>query len=472
MKPRSLTELISLSLQLFGKHIGVFMGIALLVMGPAAIISLLGSAFSGQSTQSFQQTASSTSVRSVSDGISTVISSCTALLGLIIYIFIPWMRGALSYATLEYVLGRAPGARDAYNATRPKFAALWGADTLTNLVLYAPIILLTCIGGAFVGFAGAVLFGTAGESNDANAIIGIGLLCWIPLLIIYLAYALWFGVGWRFRAPVIVAEGSDGTQSLSRSNQLVKGMRAVLTGRMLTVWIIESIFVGAPILTSTVLSIASAQMEDGVVVFILALVFMVIGLIAQLVIVPIHNIFVAVLYLDTRIRKENLFVAPVQPLPTPPMLRPAGNPPATPSPVTPILIAPPAAPAGYLPPGAPTTSTPTISPANPLPSNTPAQKIGELFNRIRVEGPNADLLNELGLAYMNVGDLGGALDALSRAHDLDPKDADIAYNLMLLHRTRKDNDNARRFMAKYLALENNPEDTERVRNDPRFKDLI
>ena len=464
MKPRSLAELISLALQLFGKHLGMFMGIALLVMGPAVLISLLTSAFSGQSTQSFQQTASSATVRSASGGISTVIVSCTSLISLIIAIFTPWMRGALSYATLEHLLGRSPSARDSYNATRPKFAALWGADTLTNLVLAGPLVLLSCIGAAFLGLAGAVMFGSTNTSSDASAIFGIGLLCWLPLLIIYAVFAVWIGVSWRFRAPVIVAEGSDGTQALGRSNHLVKGMRGVLTGRMLAVWLIEAIFVGAPILTSTILSIASAQMDNGVFVFILALVFMLIGLIAQLVITPIHNIFVAVLYLDTRIRKENLFAVPVRTEITSPLVAP----PATAyQPAAPILIAPPAAPAAFIPPG-----VPPISPLNPLPSNTPAQKIGELFNRIRVEGPNAELLNELGLAYLGVGDLGGALDALTRAHDLDPKDADIAFNLMLLHNTRKDTEGARRMMAKYLELENNPADIERVRNDPRFKNLV
>ena len=471
MKPRSLSELITLSLQLFGKHIGVFMGIALLVIGPAALISLLGSAFSSQTTQSFQQTSSSTTVRSASQGISNLILSCTGLISLIIAIFVPWMRGAISYATLEHLLGRAPSARDAFSATRPKFASLWGADTLTNLALYAPTIILACIGGAIIGFTGAVLFGNATESSDAGAIFGIGFLCLVPLLIIYLVYALWIGVSWRFRAPIIVAEGSDGTQALRRSNQLVKGMRGVLTGQMAAVWVIEAILVGIPIATSSVLNIASGQMQNGTLVFIGALVFMLIGLAIQLVVTPIHNIFVAVLYLDTRIRKENLFATPVRTDVRTPMLTPA---PAT---AAPILIAPPA-PAGYLPPGTPSMGSPStppanpISPANPLPSNTPAQKIGELFNRIRVEGPNAELLNELGLAYMAVGDLGGALDALTRAHDLDPKDADIAYNLMLLHRTRKDTDSARRLMAKYLELETNPADAERVRSDPRFRDLV
>ena len=95
-----------------------------------------------------------------------------------------------------------------------------------------------------------------------------------------------------------------------------------------------------------------------------------------------------------------------------------------------------------------------------------------LFNRIRVEGQNADLLNDLGLAYMEVGDLGGALDAFTRARQLNPNDADIAYNLLLLHLSRKDASAARSTMQDYLRLETNAVDLERVRNDPRFKELL
>ena len=103
MKPRSLSELIALTLQVFGRHIGPFMGIALVVMGPAALISLLSSAFSGQSTQSFQQTATSTSVSSVSEGISTVIVTCTGLISLIIA-----LHGVLSYAATLQVWTYSP----------------------------------------------------------------------------------------------------------------------------------------------------------------------------------------------------------------------------------------------------------------------------------------------------------------------------------------------------------------------------
>jgi tetratricopeptide (TPR) repeat protein len=208
--------------------------------------------------------------------------------------------------------------------------------------------------------------------------------------------------------------------------------------------------------------------EGGGLAYAISILFLVIGGITQLVITPLHIIYVALLYLDVRVRKENLNLQPAH-TPAPKVIEPVLIPATTtPSVVMPASVAPIIA----------TPSSPPAAPASAMPASpvgsiaTPAQKIGALFNRMRTEGPSADLLNDLGMAYMDVGDLGGALDAFTRARDLSPKDADIAYNLVLLHRARKDTPNARSMMQEYLRLETNPADVERVRADARFSDLI
>ena len=82
-----------------------------------------------------------------------------------------------------------------------------------------------------------------------------------------------------------------------------------------------------------------------------------------------------------------------------------------------------------------TNPAPSLS-SEPLiitPNMTPAQKIGVYFNRLRSEGPNSQLLNDMGAAYFEVGDLGAALDAYSRARDLNPQDPDIVFNLIITY---------------------------------------
>jgi Flp pilus assembly protein TadD len=89
-----------------------------------------------------------------------------------------------------------------------------------------------------------------------------------------------------------------------------------------------------------------------------------------------------------------------------------------------------------------------------------------------LEGDRSDVLNDLGLAYLDVGDTGAAIDALRRAQSLAPGDADIAYNLMRAMVARGDTAGARKAMAEYLRLETNASDRETTLADPRFKGLL
>ncbi len=468
-QPRSTLELITQTLQIFGKHFSHFAGLSLLVMGPLALLGLLGGVFSGQATMSLQNniTGTSSSVQAFSQVTGSIISSCTGLLVLIAGVFFPWMEGALTYSLFERVLGRAPGVRDSYHATQSRFGSLWGSNALARLGLVAPLIPALCIGVVVIAVMGAAIDGGSSGDQNMGLALGIGSVCLIPLMAAYLIYALVMGVNWRFRAPAIVAEGVDTTRALGRSIELAKGQRSSLLGRMLVFWLIEAVFVGGPLLAAQGLSLASYQITNGSgVAFAGSILFLLIGAVAQLVITPLHIIYVALLYLDVRVRKENLTLQPTRPT-APAVIAPVLIPAATV--VAPAL--PPVAP--IITPSAPVGAVSSISPLNPISAiATPAQKIGALFNRMRTEGPNADLLNDLGMAYMEVGDLGGALDALTRARELAPGDADIAYNLVLLHRARKDTPSARSMMQEYLKLETNPADVERVRSDARFSDLI
>jgi CRISPR-associated Cas5-like protein len=472
--PRSTLALLSQTLQIFSRHFTHFAGLSLPVMGPLALLGLLGGAFSSQTTLSLQEniTGISSNAQAFSQVTGTIISSCTSLLVLITGAFFPWMEGALTYSLFERVLGRAPSTRDAYTATQSRFASLWGSNALARLALFAPLVLLSCV-GIFVT-AIMVAAATDGSTGDADMglAFGIGAVCLVPLLAAYLIYLFVMGVNWRFRAPAIVAEGVDATRSLGRSMELAKGQRVRLLGCMLVFWLIEAVFVGGPLFASVLLSLASYQIpEGGGLAYAISILFLVIGGVTQLVITPLHIIYVALLYLDVRVRKENLNLQPAH-TPTPkviePVLIPATTTPSAAMPVSvaPIIVTPSSTPSV---PTQPAAAMPTL----PLGSiATPAQKIGSLFNRMRTEGPSADLLNDLGMAYMDVGDLGGALDAFTRARDLAPSDADIAYNLVLLHRARKDTPSARSMMQEYLRLETNPADIERVRADARFSDLL
>ena len=139
----------------------------------------------------------------------------------------------------------------------------------------------------------------------------------------------------------------------------------------------------------------------------------------------------------------------------------ASNPAPAPASPAPIMIA-----ATLAQPAVPTVL------AEPFETLSPGRRIGVLYNRLRAEGDSAKLLNDLGLAYMEVGDTWGAVEMFDRGRAIAPNDADLAYNLMLAQLQGNDMNAARKQMSDYLRLETDPDDAARVRNTPRFKDLL
>jgi tetratricopeptide (TPR) repeat protein len=284
-----------------------------------------------------------------------------------------------------------------------------------------------------------------------------------------------------------VGEGVSGTQALGRSTQLTKGYRLKLTGRLLIFEVMRFLVVTLPILavqtfffggmlTSSNGLTDTSPMSIGVVIA--ASIF---SALAQVLVEPLYMIYITLNYLDLRVRKENLDLqlktanvlatqAAAEATLEPPALAPSSEaavqanpqPPAAIEPFTPVDSAPPAEPA------APVTPPPVVD----LNTLTPAQRAGVLFNRLRSEGPSGDLLNELGVAYQQIGDTFGALDAFTRARALAPNDAAIAYNLAILQRDRRDFLAARRAMADYLRLETDPAERQKVLDSPGFKEIL
>jgi tetratricopeptide (TPR) repeat protein len=215
------------------------------------------------------------------------------------------------------------------------------------------------------------------------------------------------------------------------------------------------------------------------------------GLVANVLVVPLYAIYITVNYLDLRIRKEQLDLqlqaaqlAPAlseQPAAVSPAAPGASAraPTAGPTELPPVTAASPAAlpragevraatvPPAVIGPASSATAQPIVDT-----SMTPAQRISVLFNQIRTEGENAELLNELGLAYHQIGDLYGALDALTRARARAPNDPAIAYNMAVLQRDRRDMPAARRAMADYLRLETDEAERQRVLANPSLRDLL
>jgi hypothetical protein len=482
LRSRSVGELIGLTFSLYRRNFPLFVGITAVVAVPVLALLALSNLLPAAQfalVPGSAESATSDELGAAFFGL-TALTCCATVLSAIAGIFWPWMEGALTHSVIERVLGRTPGLRASYAETRPRFASLWSSNILANLGLYLPffVVYLLFLGGLVVLGVFAAASSESGGDGSAVAIGVLSLLC-LPLFVAALVFMVVLAINWAFRVPAIVGEGADTVASFSRSTALARGDRWRILGRYVVLALIEFLLVALPLLIVVAITLVLAfglagTASDSFVIersslpAIVALTVVSVGLsfFTTLLITPVRLIFTALNYIDLRVRKENLAlqVAPAEPVTVP-----------SPVPVPPTQVVTPA-PAAVVTPTLATVTTSVTAPSTasepPLESLSPGQRIGVLFNRLRTEGDNPQVLSDLGLAYLQVGDLYGAAEALTRARTLAPADADITYNLMLVQLERRDTNAAKALMGEYLRLETNADDLAIVRNNPRFKSLL
>ncbi len=460
LRPRSAGEVLRLSLDLYRRNFPLFIGIAAVVLVPILLLTSIGSI--GQMLPLMQVAAMP--MNSGNDDVIagtfvafSFVTWCLSGIALVLGIFWPWMEGALTFNVIERALGRAPGLRQSYRETRPRWGALWGSNALAQLGINAPWVIIYILFLFALVIAGAAA-GSAGSQNNDFALAGVLAVLCIPVFIAGIITVIVLAINWTFRAPAVVGEGTDGVTALGRSTALAKGDRWRILGRYVLLALVELVLIGLPVLVASTMVILimlpnldSAMNIDRTALpafTLFSVLAVAVSFFGTLLLTPLRIIYNAINYIDLRVRKENLaqVVAGLTVAPAPDAATPAATEPAK------IGIGIPAR-----------VDMATLS---------PGQRIGVLFNRIRNEGESSVLLNELGLAYMDIGDQGGAADAFARARELAPNDADVVYNLMALSVQRHDMHGARQLMRDYLQLETNAADVERVRNDPRFKDVL
>lgn len=446
LKPRSFGELFSLSLRMLFNTFGTTMGIVLLVLLPLLIFGLAGNLINliqigGWTTNSLG-----------SQTVALIASLCSSIIVLALSLLFPWMEGALTHNVIERSLGRNPGVRESYRAARPQWLSLLGSYLVRNFALFALIGLVATLAGVGNGIANGLVDLTGGSSSDFSiiAIIVTTSLC-VPVLLVVCGFTIILAINWLFRASVGIGEGAGAFDSLSRSSQLAKGDRLRLIGRMLPVAFLEFVLIGLPTWLIASASGASAfrflSGELGASAAVALGGWQLIGSLLALLLTPFAIIYITLNYLDLRVRKENLVA----------LLENRAKPDEAQQPA--VVVPQPALSLSFEP--APYTA--------PL---TPAQKIGVIYGAMRTQGESPRLLTELGKAFQQVGDLGGALDALTKARALAPYDANIAFNLATLYRDRKDLNTAREMMAEYMRLETDSNDLAQIRANPNFRDLI
>ncbi len=306
VRPRSMFQLLGLSLKLFFSRFGTVMGIAALVLVPVLLVQLAGSGVN------LLQILGASNPLNVSSGMLLTGSAiCLGVFALLLGLLLPWMEGALTHNTIERVLGRSPSLRDSYKAARPSWGALFGSRLVHDISLALLSALIGVLSGA--GFLFAMNVGSigvdAGSTMAATIAVVTAAIC-APVSIVIGVFTLLLAVNWSLRAPVVIGESAGTFEALSRSGQLVKGNRWRMIFRLLPVALIDLIFAGMPSFALSALQGGGAlrsMAADSLGFVIPGLAGLaIIGTLVQLFLIPFTIIYVTLNYLDLRTRKENL----------------------------------------------------------------------------------------------------------------------------------------------------------------------
>ncbi|WP_282691650.1 oxidoreductase [Streptomyces sp. CC208A] len=238
------------------------------------------------------------------------------------------LHGAVAAVVQEAVLGRPAGFLTVWRRAWSRLGAVLGAIVLPALAPLVPML------GFLIGFfflLGGIFTNVAAGRNATDEGAGLALTALLLFLLALgtVPFALWIWVKFSLAPTAAVIESAGPLASLRRSSELVRGSWWRVFGCMLVMMLIAG---GAAFVVQTVLSLAGqASMvtvdvgPDATPRTVLAelggltLVLGLLQLLTQALIAPLQPLISGLLYVDQRIRRENL--APV-------LAQAAGLPPA------------------------------------------------------------------------------------------------------------------------------------------------
>lgn len=221
------------------------------------------------------------------------------------------LAGFLAYVIGQAVLGRKVSMGETWNGTKSRVPTLIGATLLVGLL--TSILLVIGI-GIPVGIGVAIVASGADLGGGSIALLVILALLWFVALVVVLVV---FMTRLSFMTPAIVLERLGVGASLGRSWRLAGSPRTKALWRLVGLRLLTSIIVGiASSIVTTPLTLimmfAMFAVADGGTLrdmYMLQTVMTgVIGILAGALTTPFTAGIDALLYVDTRIRKEGLDV--------------------------------------------------------------------------------------------------------------------------------------------------------------------
>lgn len=262
-QPRAISELLDATFSLYRRNFQVLAGVAVLIVIPGLVISLISGSYRANPFTVLQQVVSNTNnpaaLQQLNQTQQNVVNSPLYPLSFLLeFLIIPFSVGALYQAAVTLAMGQPATIGSVLSATLRRYFALFGLIFLIGLVVVGGILIIT-----------------------------------IPVVI-------WVVIRWSVATPALFAEELGPARALRRSWQLVSGEWWRTLGILLVVGIMTSVI-------QSVLGFlfgGLAAVLPGLDTDLHAALSTSATQLASAVVTPLLPIAVTLLYFDMRVRKE------------------------------------------------------------------------------------------------------------------------------------------------------------------------
>lgn len=298
LRPLTVGELFNGAFQAVRVNPQTMFGFAFAIM---AVVGLVQAFFASSSTSSLTRALSSGDTDDLIYSLGSSMGSfATDGLTLLATAF---LSGMLALTVWDAVLGRKSSPADAWHRFSPRFVPVLLATLLIGIIEFVAIVvvLLVFLIPFFLVVANAA---TARSLDSASAGIGGALSIIFLMIVALIAIACFLTVKFAFTSSAVVLEGLGPVDAMKRSWSLSKGSFWRILGRILLIGIVTTLI--TTVLGSIVGAIlgVGANAADSLGLLVAFSAFL--GALLSAVVIPVQSSFYTLMYLDERMRKENL----------------------------------------------------------------------------------------------------------------------------------------------------------------------
>ena len=298
LRPLTVGELFNGAFQAVRVNPQTMFGFAFAIM---AVVGLVQAFFASSSTSSLTRAMSSGDPQELFDSLGSSMGSLvTSGLTMLATAF---LSGMLALTVWDAVLGRKSSPADAWHRFSPRFVPVLLATLLIGIIEFVAIVVVLLV--FLIPFILVAVNAASARSYDsASASIGGALSIIFLMIVALIVIACFLTVKFAFTSSAVVLEGLGPVDAMKRSWSLSKGSFWRILGRIWLIGIVTALITSVlGGIVGAILGVGAAAADSvGMLVDFSAF----LSALLSAVVIPVQSSFYTLMYLDERMRKENL----------------------------------------------------------------------------------------------------------------------------------------------------------------------